>query len=96
MGAKAEERPPSSERKIAHRQILDESPRGDGFSVVLMAAPPQQIVAKVAEDPHRVGDEVAKLRLPHGTADLPAALAAVEDLRQTVARRVRGAPKSTS
>jgi hypothetical protein len=68
--------------RAAAAEILESSPSGDGFSVVLMAAPPRRIVADPSDD----GGEVAKvvrdpnLRLPHGNADLPATLNAVRDM----------------
>ncbi|HLN27448.1 MAG TPA: VWA domain-containing protein [Gemmataceae bacterium] len=65
-------------------QILRESQSGDGFSVVLMAAPPRRIVPEPSEDAGKVNEEIQGLHLPHGNADLPATLTAVEDmLRQS-------------
>jgi SAM-dependent methyltransferase len=61
-------------------QIVQESPRGDSFSVVLMAAPPRRIVSEPSEDARKVAAEIQNLRLPHGNADLLATLNAVEDL----------------
>jgi hypothetical protein len=66
-------------RALAER-IVSESPRGDSFSVVLMAAPPRRIVSEPSEDPRKVVAEIKNLRLPHGNADLLATLNAVEDL----------------
>jgi hypothetical protein len=66
-------------RALAER-IVSESPRGDSFSVVLMAAPPRRIVSEPSEDPRKVAAEIRGLRLPHGNADLLATLNAVEDL----------------
>jgi hypothetical protein len=61
-------------------QIVQESPRGDSFSVLLMAAPPRRIVPEPSEDPRKVVAEIKKLRLPHGNADLLATLNAVDNL----------------
>src|SRR6266446_1090613 len=58
----------------AAMQIVDDSPGGDGFSVVLMAAPPRRIVAEASDDPRKVAEEIQSLRLPHGNADLTATL----------------------
>ncbi len=66
-------------RGIAER-ILQESRAGDGFSVVLMAAPPRRVVPEPSDDARKVIDEIHNLRLPHGNADLPATLSAVEDM----------------
>jgi Aerotolerance regulator N-terminal/von Willebrand factor type A domain len=62
------------------RQIVQESPSGDAFSVVLMAAPPRRVVPEPSEDAARVADEIGAVRLPHGNADLTGTFAAVEDL----------------
>jgi hypothetical protein len=64
-------------RAVAAR-VLETSPGGDGFSVVLMAAPPQRVVPGPADDAHRVLKEVQALRLPHGNANLADTLAEVE------------------
>jgi hypothetical protein len=61
-------------------QIVNDSPGGDGFSVVLMAAPPRRIVSEASDDPRKVADEIQSLRLPHGNADLTATLNKVADL----------------
>jgi hypothetical protein len=61
-------------------QIVQESPRGDSFSVLLMAAPPRRIVSEPSEDPRKVVAEIKGLRLPHGNADVLATLNAVENL----------------
>jgi hypothetical protein len=61
-------------------QIVQESPRGDSFSVLLMAAPPRRIVSEPSEDPRKVVAEIKNLRLPHGNADLLGTLNAVENL----------------
>jgi hypothetical protein len=61
-------------------QIVEESPRGDGFSVVLMAAPARRIVSEASEDASKVGAEIQNLKLPHGNADVGSALTVIEDL----------------
>lgn len=61
-------------------ELIELSPSGDGFSVVLLSAPPQRIVGETAEDPRRVADEVRGLRVTHGNADLAATLNTVEDI----------------
>src|SRR5262245_40195111 len=35
-------------------QIVKQSPRGDGFSVVLMASPPRRVVGEVSEDAGKI------------------------------------------
>jgi hypothetical protein len=61
-------------------QVVRDSSRGDGFSVVLMSAPPRRVVPEPSEDGAKVAKEIAGLRLPHGNADLPATLNTVESL----------------
>jgi hypothetical protein len=63
-------------------QIVRESSGGDGFSVVLMAAPPRRIVPEPSEDGRKVIAEIDGLRLTHGNADLAATLSTVESLVQ--------------
>jgi hypothetical protein len=63
-------------------QLVRESSGGDGFSVVLMAAPPRRIVPEPSEDSRKVAAEIDALRLTHGNADLFATLSTVESLVQ--------------
>src|SRR5262245_46784709 len=48
------------------RKVVEDSPRGDAFSVVLLSAPPRRIVGEPSEDPEKVKHEIQNLRLPHG------------------------------
>lgn len=66
-------------RDLAGR-LLQEAPAGDGFSVVLMAAPARRVVPEPSEDTHKVAEEIRALRLPHGNADLLGTLNAVDDM----------------
>ena len=59
-------------------QIVQEGTGGDGFSVVLMSAPPRSVVAEPSDDGRKVADEVQNLRLPHGNGDLAMTLSTVE------------------
>jgi hypothetical protein len=61
-------------------RILGESASGDGFSVVLMAAPPRRVVPEASEDAGKVAAEIQALRLPHGNADVGATLSVIDDL----------------
>ncbi|HWG43502.1 MAG TPA: VWA domain-containing protein [Gemmataceae bacterium] len=61
-------------------QIVRESSGGDGFSVVLMAAPPRRIVPEPSEDARKVIAEIERLHLTHGNADLAGTLNTVESL----------------
>ncbi len=60
--------------------LIEEAPGGDGFSVVLMSAPPRRIVAEASDDSRKVVEEILSLRLPHGNSDLTATLNTVADL----------------
>jgi hypothetical protein len=68
-------------RALAARMVR-ESPGGDGFSVVLMAAPPRRVVPEPSEDSRKVAAEVESLKFPHGNADLASTLTAVDSLLQ--------------
>jgi hypothetical protein len=62
------------------RRLVRESAAGDGFSVLLMAAPPRRVVPEPSDDAGKVAAEIEALRLPHGNADLTATLKAIEDM----------------
>jgi hypothetical protein len=66
-------------RALAAR-LVRESTGGDGFSVVLMAAPPRRVVPEPSEDARKVVAEIERLRLTHGNADLAGTLSTVESL----------------
>jgi hypothetical protein len=80
MGQKAGDRTCFDLARDRAVQILETAPGGDGFSIVLMGAPAQRIVSEPSDDPLRVSQEVRKLRLPHGNADLAGTLLAVDDM----------------
>lgn len=61
-------------------QIVGESRQGDGFSLVLLAAPPRVLVGTPTFDRQEFLQEIEALRPLDSGADLPAALAKVEDL----------------
>jgi hypothetical protein len=61
-------------------QLVSNSSRGDGFSVVLMSAPPRRVVPEPSEDSSKVSKEIERLHLPHGNADLIGTLNTVESL----------------
>jgi hypothetical protein len=73
-------------RSLATR-LVEESPSGDGFSVVLLSAPPRRVVSEVSQNPKNVLSELKNLRLPHGNGDLAATLSVVDDM-------IRQAPDS--
>ena len=61
-------------------QIVEESTQGDGFTLMLMAAPPAVIVGTPAFEPRDFLEEIDNLKLPHGGGDLPATLVEVEEV----------------
>ena len=63
-------------------QLVRESPRGDSFSVILLAAPPRRIVPEPSEDGRKVAAEIDALRMTHGNADLAVCLGTVDGLLQ--------------
>lgn len=61
-------------------QIVEDSPQGDGFALVLMAAPPVTIVGKPSVEKQEFFDEIQNVKLLHGGGDLSATLAKVEEV----------------
>lgn len=78
MGMKAGDTRAWDRARAAAGSILDASSGGDGFSVVLMTAPPQRVVPGPADDAGKVRKEIDALRLPHGNANLADTLGEVE------------------
>lgn len=62
------------------QQRVSEAVRGDGFSLLLMAAPPQAVIAEVAFDSDDVQQELVELAPTQGGADLAATLAEADRL----------------
>ncbi len=61
-------------------QIVGEGGGGDGFSVVLMAAPPRRIVPEPSEDTRKIAAELCAMKMTHGNSDLAGTLATVAGL----------------
>jgi len=80
MGTKLGERTCFERAKARAAQVLESSPGGDAFSVVLLAAPAQRIVSEPSEDRRKVADEINNLRLPHGNGDLASTLHIIDDM----------------
>lgn len=68
-------------------QVVRDSRQGDGFTLVLMADPPQVAISDPAFDPQDVVDEIESVRVRHGGASLPMTLAEIENVLQEVQRR---------
>jgi hypothetical protein len=63
------------------RAIVEQGRPGDVFNLVRLSnIPPAVVVADAAYLPGRVIEEIEQLALPHGTGDVPACLAKVEEL----------------
>jgi hypothetical protein len=62
------------------RELIDRSSQGDGFTLVLLAAPPRAVIAQPVFDRDDLLQELESLQLTHSEAYLPATLAIVENL----------------
>ncbi|MBN2578483.1 MAG: VWA domain-containing protein [Pirellulales bacterium] len=60
------------------RQIVENSPQGDAFTLLLMSSPPRAIVAAPTVERAEMLREIESLALPQSVADLPAALTLLE------------------
>ena len=68
------------------RQIVEESPPGDAFTLVVMSSSPRVVVGTAALEPSGVVEEIERLELPQTTADLPTAIPVVRQLVDSVGR----------
>jgi hypothetical protein len=66
--------------KLAAEKIVEESPAGDAFLLVVLADPPIVVVGSPAHEPSDFLAEIDNLKLAQGLADLPATLARVEEV----------------
>jgi hypothetical protein len=66
--------------KQAAAKIVEESPAGDAFLLVMLADPPVVVVGSPAHEASDFLAEIDNLRLAQGLADLPATLARVEEV----------------
>ncbi len=78
MAFKATDKTRFERAKEAARRIVEESSRGDGFTLVLMAEPPRVVVGTPAFEPRHFLPEIENLGVLHTSADLPATLVEVE------------------
>lgn len=63
--------------------LVQNSPQGDGFTLVLLADPPRAVISAPAYDPVDVVDEINELVCLDGGGDLTATLAEVEKILAT-------------
>jgi hypothetical protein len=80
MGAKPGDTTFFDKARTLAARVVSESPAGDGFSVLLLAAPPRRIVGEASENAASVVEELRALRLPQGYGALTATLTALEDM----------------
>ena len=66
--------------KSLARSLVEESPAGDGFTLVLMSSPPRVVVGTAALEPGAFIAELDGLTLPQTTLDLPATFARIEEV----------------
>ena len=59
------------------RRMIEESPQGDAFTLVVMASSPRAVVAKPALERNEMAQEIDNLEISNTKADLPATVAAV-------------------
>ena len=74
-----------SAKELAAR-IVQQSPQGDGFTLVVMSSPPQVVVGTPVFEPRDFLREIDGLTLPHTSADLPATLTKIEQILQEARR----------
>lgn len=72
-------------REIA-AEIVGQSPQGDAFTLIGMAAPPRVLVATPSFDARQFTAEIEQVQVAHTSADLPATLRAAEQVIQAVRR----------
>ncbi|MGD0900432.1 MAG: BatA domain-containing protein [Thermoguttaceae bacterium] len=67
-------------------RIVDDSPQGDAFTLVLLAAPPRMVVARPTVDAATLREEIENLEVLHTGADLPATVRTVAQLVEQARR----------
>ena len=80
MAYKPEDKSRFEQAKALAKRIVEESPQGDGFSLVLMSSPARAIVGTAALESGEFLQEIDGLAMPHATADLPGTLTQVEEI----------------
>lgn len=87
MGYKQEEKSRWEQAKELAAELITRSATGDGFSLILMAEPPQVIVGAPVFDRREMLRELEELRLRHTSADFAGTLACVEQALEAAARQ---------
>jgi Mg-chelatase subunit ChlD len=86
MAYKPTDRSRFDRAKQLAEQIVEESSQGDGFTLVLLADPPQVIVGTPSFAPADFLGEIASLKVTAGGGDLAATLVQVEQLLDSARR----------
>lgn len=86
MAYKPEDKSRFDRAKELATRIVDEASPGDGFTLLLMSAPPRVVVGTPALDARDFREEIKNLRLPHGGGDLAATLERVEQVLEAARR----------
>ena len=86
MAYQAADRTRFQQAKQWAERIVEQSPRGDGFTLVQMASPPRVIVATPGLEKEPIRQEIENMELLHTGADLGATLAEVHKVLETARR----------
>jgi hypothetical protein len=86
MAYRAGDRTRFDEAKQWAARIVEQGPRGDGFTLVQMANPPRVVVATPGLEKGPIRQEIQNLELLHTGADLGATLAEVRKVLETARR----------
>ncbi len=88
MGTKQEDKTRWERVKELAAELITRSPPCDGFSLILMAEPPQVVVGVPVFDRQELLRELEELQLHHTSADLPATFGCVEQVLQSAVHHV--------
>lgn len=90
MAHRAGERSRFEQAKALAKEIVDQCPPGDGFSLVRMGQPARAVVATPSLEPRDFANEIDALEQGQASADLAQTLAVVDQLLQTSRRQQPG------
>ena len=85
-----------SERAELARQIVEQSPQGDAFTLVMMSSPPRVVVGTPAVESGTIIKEIDHLELSQAGADLPATIRAIRQVVDTATPRIPAWPGTRS
>lgn len=76
--------------KSLARRLVEDSPPGDGFTLLLMSSPPRAVVKTPALEPAAFLAELDALDMPQTSFDLPATLERIEETLNAARRETPG------